>query len=78
MVAESPLKMMEKAFYSTLKAVLNSCLYFLFTQKNGLIKKIRLVSKFMTPQPGKQKLQYTWYYLISQEIKAFGQWNLAG
>ena len=28
-------------------------------QKNGLIRKIRLISKSMTSQPGKKQLQYT-------------------
>ena len=29
-----------------------------FKQKNGLIRKIRLVSKFMTSQPGKQTIAH--------------------
>ena len=31
---------------------LNFCLYFLVLQKKGLIRKIRLISNFMVPQPG--------------------------
>ena len=42
------------------KLTLQSC------RKNGLIRKIRLISKFMTSQPG---LQYT-YCLISYEGKS--------
>ena len=42
---ESPLKMMKNAIYFTLKP--------LFVLKiNGLIRKIRLISKFMTSQTG--------------------------
>ena len=37
-------------------------------QEGDLIRKIRLISKYMTSQPGKQ-LQYT-HSLISQEVKA--------
>ena len=54
---ESPLKMMKNAFYFTLKAlfvlkILSFCLDFLIMYKNGLIRKIRLILKFMTSQPG--------------------------
>ena len=52
---ESPLKMMKNAFYFTLKALVVlkifkflSCL----CMKNGLIRKIRSISKFMMSQPG--------------------------
>ena len=44
---------------------------FLIMYKNGLVKKIRLISKLMTSQLGKQ-LQYT-YCPISQEVKAIRQ-----
>ena len=60
LVAESPLEMMKNAFNFNLKAlfvlkIFNFfCLDFLVMYKNGLIKKIRLTSKFMTSQPGKQ------------------------
>ena len=33
---------------------LNFCLNFLVVQKNGMIRKIKLIAKFMTSQPGKQ------------------------
>ena len=51
--------MIKNAFYLTLKAifvlkVIKFCLNILVRQKNGLIKKMRLILKFMTPQPGKQ------------------------
>ena len=57
MATESPLKMMKNAFYFTSKAVsvLNTfsfCLDFLVMYLNGLIKKISLISNFMTTQPG--------------------------
>ena len=52
---ESPLKMMKNAFYFTSKALFVlkifkflSCVFF----QNDLIKKIRLISSFMTSQPG--------------------------
>ena len=54
---ESPLKVMKNAFNFTLKAlfilkIFKSCLEFLIMY--GIIKMIRLISKFMTSQPGKQ------------------------
>ena len=54
---ESPLKMMKNAFYSTQKLFsfsryLSFCLQFLVMYRSGLIKKIRLISNFMTSQPG--------------------------
>ena len=42
---ESPLKMMKNAIYFTLKPLF-------FLKINGLIRKIKLISKFMTSQPG--------------------------
>ena len=50
---ESHLKMMKNAFYFTLKLVflsryLNFCPDFLVMWKKGLIRKLRLISKFMT------------------------------
>ena len=56
LTTESPLKMMENAFYFTLKAlfvlkILSFCLDFLVMYQNGLIKKTRLISNFMTSQP---------------------------
>ena len=60
LATESPLKIMKNAFYFTLfhiKAlfvlnILSFCLDFLVMYRNGLIKKIRLISNFMTSQPG--------------------------
>ena len=47
-------------------------------QENGLIRNLRLISKFLTSQPRKQtinkQLQYT-YCPVSQEVKATRQWN---
>ena len=40
--------------------------------KNGLIRDIRLILKFMTLQPGYQAIAIT-YCLISQEVKAIRQ-----
>ena len=58
---ESPLKMMKYAFYFILKALfvlryLNFYLHFLVFKKNGLIRKIRLISKFITSQPAKERI----------------------
>ena len=57
LATESPLKMMKNAFYFTSKAlfvlkILSFCLDFLVMYQNGLIKEIRLISNFMTSQPG--------------------------
>ena len=54
---ETPLKMIKNAFYFTLKALLVLMIFkfwleFSVMSKNGLIRKIRLISKFMTSQPG--------------------------
>ena len=51
----SPLKMMKTAFYFTLKALLVLKIFkflsWIFGHvKNGLIRKIRLISEFMTSQ----------------------------
>ena len=45
--------------------------------KNGLIRKIRLISKFMMSQPVNKQWQYT-YWTISQEVKAIRQLNFVG
>ena len=50
LVTKSPLKMTKNAFCFTLKAF---CLNFLTKKKSGWIRKIRLISKFMTSQLGK-------------------------
>ena len=42
----------EKLF--PLSKCLRFCLDFLVMYRNGLIKKIRLITNFMTPQPGQQ------------------------
>ena len=54
---ESPLKIVKNAFYFILKLLsfsryLSFCHDFWSCRKNGLIRKIRLTSKFMTSQPG--------------------------
>ena len=53
--------MIKNAFHVTLKAlvvaqILSFCRYILVVLKNGLIRKIRLISKFMTTQPGEQSI----------------------
>ena len=56
MTTGSPLKMMENVFYFTFKALLSFCLEFLVMYKNGLIRKIRLILKILTSQPGWQTI----------------------
>ena len=57
---ESPLKMMKNVFYFTSKVIFIRKIFKFFSwlfghvMKNGLIRKVRLISKFMTSQPGKQ------------------------
>ena len=53
--------MMKKAFYFTQKLFLfsrclNFCLDFSVRQQNNLIRKTRLISKFMMSQPGQQAI----------------------
>ena len=53
LATESSLKMMKNAFYLTLKALFVLkifCLDFLVMRKNSLIRKINLISKFVTLQ----------------------------
>ena len=54
---------MKNAFYFTLKALLvikifKFCLEFSVMSENSLIRKMRLISKFMTSQPINKQLQY--------------------
>ena len=61
MPTESPLKVTKNVFYFTLKAlfvlnILSFCLDFLVAYRNGLIKKIRLISNFKTSQTGQQTI----------------------
>ena len=61
---ENSLKMMNNAFYFTLNILLEY-INFLVIYKNGLIRKIRLITKLMTWQPEKTTfgihiLQATW------------------
>ena len=62
---ESPLKMMEKSFYFILKALL-VLMTFWSCWKNSLIRKIRLISKFMTSKPGEQTITLYILPTISQ------------
>ena len=67
--------MMENAFYFTLKAlfVLKIFKFFVMTfcscRKNDSIRKIKLISKSMTSQPGSQTIAIH-ISPISQEVKA--------
>ena len=68
---------MKNAFYFTLEAlfivkIFKFCLDFLVIYKNGLIKKIRLVSKFMRQNLVNKQLQYT-YCPVSQKVKTIRQ-----
>ena len=56
---KSPLKMMKNVIYIILNVLFvlkirNFCLYFLIIMENDLARKLRLTSKFMTSQTGKQ------------------------
>ena len=69
---------MENAFYSNLKLFL--FLSWLFVQvetTNDLIRKIRLTSKFMTSQPGQQRITIHIFLNISRikgnQTMQFGQ-----
>ena len=61
-LTESPLKMIKNSFYFNLKALfvlkIFKFLWRLFwsCRKSGLIRKIKLTSKFMTSQPGLQRI----------------------
>ena len=59
-LVESPLKGMKNAFYLILKTLSQDIYFFVTTfwsrRGNGLIRKIRLTSKFMTSQPGLQTI----------------------
>ena len=53
--------MMKNAFYFTSKArfvikIFKLCLEFLVMKQNGFIRKIGLISNFMTSRPGKQTI----------------------
>ena len=78
---DSHSKMMKNAFYFILKTlfvlkILNFLSWpFGHVEKNGLIRKTRLISKVMTSQPGKKQWQYT-YCSISHELNATRQWTL--
>ena len=73
---ESSLKVMKNAFYFILKPIsflrsLDFCRNFLAMHKNDLMKKLRLISKFMTSQTEQYILTvHNIYCPISQEVKA--------
>ena len=57
LATESTLKMMKNVFYYTSKdffvlKIFKFCVDFLITYQNGLIRKVGLISNFMTSQPG--------------------------
>ena len=79
---EIPLKVMKNAFYFILKALFvlkisSFCHGVLVIKKNGLIRKIRLILKFMTSQPGLQTIAIHIFPNISQckgnQTMKFGQ-----
>ena len=60
-VVERLLKLMENTFYFISRALSfprysNFCFDFLVMQENSFIKKMSLISKFMTSQPGSQTI----------------------
>ena len=60
-LTESPLKLMKNAFYSMSKAlfvlkIFKFLSWILVMYQNGLIEKLRLISNFMTSQPGYQTI----------------------
>ena len=74
---DSASKLMKNAFYFILEAlfvlkIFNFVLTFWACRKNGLIRKIKLISKSMTSEPGNTELQYT-YCSISHKLKATRQ-----
>ena len=78
MATESLLKMMKNAFYFTLKAffvlkMFTFLSWLLVIQKNGLIRKIRLISKFMTSQPAKQTIAI---HILSNISKSKDNWRM--
>ena len=82
LAAESLLKMTKKAFYFTIKPlfvlkIFKLCLYFSVMQENGLIGKIKLISKFMTSQPDQQAVKINILTNISRskenQAMQFGQ-----
>ena len=74
-----PIKKMKNAFYSILKALFPLKIFRFFCErfghvkKNGVIRKVRLISKFMMSQSGKQTIAIHIYGPISQEGKAIRQ-----
>ena len=60
LATESPSKMLKNAFYFTVKVLFVLKMFkffvltFLVTNENGLMRKLRLISEFMTPSIGKQ------------------------
>ena len=57
LATENTLKMMKNVFYYTSKdffvlKIFKFCVDFLIMYQNGLIRKVGLISNFMTSQPG--------------------------
>ena len=79
---ENPLKLMGNAFYFILKALFILEIFQFFVtfwscRENGLIRKVRLTSKFMASQPGLQTIAIHILLNISQskgnQTMKFGQ-----
>ena len=81
LATESPLKVIRNAFYFTLTKLfsfsryLNFCLEFSVMLRNGLIRKIRFISKLMTSQPGQETVSIHMLINIWRR-KTIGQRNL--
>ena len=72
---------MKNAFYFMLKAlfilkIFKVLSWVLGHEGKGLIRKLRLISKFMASQTSKQTITIHILPNISQEVKAIRQWGL--
>ena len=65
---ESPSKIMKSTFYFMLKTLfiykIFKFLYYFITQENGLIKKLRLISKHMTSTDWTRGNYYIYIYIL--------------
>ena len=62
--------MIKNAFYflSFLFIILKTLIVLKILRENGLVRKLRLISKLMTSQSGKQS--------VPQKMQVIGQWHL--
>ena len=79
MATEIPLKTLKNVFCFTLESlfvlkILTFVLDFMVVLRNGLIRKVRLISKFIRLLTGKQTIAILYTYRpISQEVQAIRQ-----